>query len=144
MPSFVKNQLRSLSRFLRAQCHYICHASYMYTVSSISCTHSHLYLHLHLLERVFDLIILPDHNLPLLLRAHMFDPHLSRQLARKLANKPGIPQFTRNAQVFAAPHQRIGFTPFRRRRNAVGVEVLLLATGYGHKAVFALVSQLAR
>jgi hypothetical protein len=102
--------------------------SYIYIYTILDPAHPHL--HLHLLERVFNLIVLPDHNLPLLLRALMLDPHLPCDLARKLANKPRIPQFARDTQVLAAAHQGVGFAALGRRRDAVGVEVLLLAAGY--------------
>jgi hypothetical protein len=64
----------------------------------------------------------------------MLYPHLLGQFACKLANKTRIPEFTRNTQVFAAPHQRIGFATLGRRGDAVGIKVLLLTTGYGNEA----------
>jgi hypothetical protein len=119
---------------------------YIYTSShSIPSNHLHSFLtptyalprhlHLHLLKRILDHIVLAHHHLALLLRAHMLDPHLPRPLAQELAYKPRIPQLARNAQVLAAPHQRVGLAALGGRRDAVGVEVLLLAAGYGYETI---------
>ena len=70
-------------------------------------SHFRALLYLNLLERVFKLIVLPHNNLPLLLRAHMFHPHLLRQLRRIFANEARIPEFARNTQVFAAAHEGV-------------------------------------
>jgi hypothetical protein len=90
----------------------------------------HIHLHLHLLERVFDLIILPDHNLPLLLGAHMLHPHLLCNLRRELANKPWVPEFARNTQVLAAAHQGIRLAALGGSGDAIGIEILLFAASY--------------
>jgi hypothetical protein len=65
----------------------------------------------------------------------MLDPYLPRQLARKFAYKPWIPEFAGDTQVFAAAHERVGFAAFGCGWDPVGVEVLLLTAGYGYKAV---------
>jgi len=90
-----------------------------------------LYLHLDLLERVLDHIVLPNHNLALLLCHVVLHPHLPRPLVRELAYEPRIPEFTRNTQILAAAHQGVGLAALGRGGDAVGVKVLLLATGDG-------------
>jgi hypothetical protein len=88
------------------------------------------HLHLHLLEWVFDLIVLPHHNLPLLLGAHMLHPHLLCDFGREFTNKPWIPEFARDTKILATAHQSIGFAAFGGGRDAIGVKVLLFAAGY--------------
>ena len=92
------------------------------------------HLQLHLLVRILGSVVLPQHNLPLLLCARMLHPHLLRHLIRKIANEARIPEFRRDTQVFATSHQGIRFAAFGRSGNAIGVEVLLLATGDGDKS----------
>jgi hypothetical protein len=92
-----------------------------------------LFLCLHFLVRISGAIVLPQHNLPLLLRARMLHPHLLRHLVREFANEPGIPELRCYAQVLAAAHQGVGLAALGRRGNAVRVEVLLLAASYGNK-----------
>lgn len=90
-----------------------------------------------LLPRVNHLVILPDPDLGLLLGDNMLDKHLARVLGLELADPPRIPQLAGNAQVLAAPHQRVGLAPFRRCRDAVGAEIVLFAAGDGDEAVVA-------
>jgi hypothetical protein len=94
-----------------------------------------LYLRLHLLVWIFSAIVLPQHDLPLLLRTCVLNPHLLCHLVRKFANEPRIPELRCYTQVLAAAHQGVGFAAFGRRRDAIRVEVLLLAAGYGNEAV---------
>lgn len=91
--------------------------------------------HLRLLERILHLIILPYNNLLLLLRRNMLNPDLLRHAGQKLANETGVPEFGRDAQVLAAPHQGVGFAAFGCRWDAVRVEVLLFAAGYGDETI---------
>jgi hypothetical protein len=86
---------------------------------------------LSLLEWVFDLIILPQHHLPLLLRRSMLNPNLLRKITVKFSDESRIPQLARYPQIFTAPHQCIRLAALGCGRYAVGVEVLLLASGYG-------------
>jgi hypothetical protein len=65
----------------------------------------------------------------------MFYPHLPRQLGAKFTYKPRVPEFARDAQIFAAAHQGVGFAAFGRSGDAVWVEVLLLTAGYRDKSV---------
>lgn len=89
------------------------------------------HLHFDLLERVLDLIVLPNHNLPLLLRALVLDPHLPRQFGRELADEPRIPELARNAQIFAAAHECVRLAALSGGWDAVGIKVLLFAAGDG-------------
>jgi hypothetical protein len=91
-------------------------------------------LHLDLLEGIFNRIILAHHNLLLLFCADMLHPYLLCQFARKFANESRVPEFAGYAQILAAPHQRIGFASFGGRGDAIRVEILLLAAGYGNKS----------
>ena len=49
-------------------------------------------------------------------------------------DESGIPELRGNSQVFAAAHERVGLTAFGGGGDAVGVEVLLFATGEGDEA----------
>lgn len=90
-------------------------------------------LHLRLLKGVFNDVIFPYHNLPLLLGSCMLDPHFLCLLDGEFADEARIPQLRCDAQVFAAPHEGIGFAALCRRRYSIGVEILLFATGYGNQ-----------
>ena len=94
-----------------------------------------LYLRLDDYKRVFGTIVFPQHNLPLLLGARMLHPHLLRHLGRKLADEARVPELRSDTQVFTASHQGVGFAAFGCGGDAVRVEVLLLAAGYGDEAV---------
>ena len=84
----------------------------------------------HLLERISDLVVLPHMMLPPLLRRHVLDQHLLPVLPHEPLDISRVPQLARDAQVLAAAHERVGFAAFRRRRDAIGVEVLLFAARY--------------
>ena len=72
-------------------------------------------------------IILPHPNLLLLLRHHMLHPNLLPVLRDKFPDKPRVPQFTGDANVLAAAHQRIGFAAFGRGGDSLRREVIHLA-----------------
>lgn len=91
-------------------------------------------LQLDLFERVLGTIVLSQHNLPLLLRTRVLHPYLLCHLVRKLPDEARIPELRCYAQVFATSHQGVGFAAFGRSRDAVRVEVLLLAAGNGNKS----------
>lgn len=80
-----------------------------------------------LLEWILDGIVLADDNLLLFLGRHMLDPHLPGHLPIEGADEAWVPQLRRDAQVLAAPHQRVALAALGRRRDAVRVEVLLFA-----------------
>ena len=96
---------------------------------------THLRAHLALLERVFDSIILSDHNLPLLLSRLVLDPHLLCVFGVEVADESWIPQLTRNTQVLTAAHQGIGLAPLSSGGNTVRLKVLLLAARYRDKSI---------
>jgi hypothetical protein len=95
----------------------------------------YLYLHLNLLEGVFYCVVLPHDKLPLLLCAHVLSPHLFCVLCSELAYEAWIPELACDTQVFAATHQGVGFAAFSGGGDAIGVKVLLLATGDRNKSV---------
>ena len=72
--------------------------------------------------------------LPPLLRRNMLHHTLPPHLRDEALNKPRIPEFARDAEVFAAAHQGVGFAALGRGWDAAGVEVLLFAAGYGDEA----------
>jgi|SRR5690242_17627256 len=96
---------------------------------------SSLRAHLALLKRVSYSVILPNDDLPLLLCCHMLNPHLLGVFFVELADKPWVPKLTCDTQIFTAAHQSVGFTSFSRSRDAIGLEVLLLAARDRDKAV---------
>lgn len=61
-------------------------------------------------------IVFLSPQLLLLLGRHMLCPHFSAILLLVFTDKDRIPQFWCNAEVFAASHQRITLTAFRRSR----------------------------
>lgn len=78
--------------------------------------------------RVSYLVILAHPVLPPLLCDEMLDHALLGLALQELANKPRVPEFAGDAQVLAAPHQRIRLASFCRCWNSIRVEILLLAT----------------
>ena len=70
--------------------------------------------------------------LPPLLRRRMLHHHLLPPLRHEPLNKPRIPEFGGNPEVFAAAHESVGFAAFGCGRDAFGVEVLLFAAGDGY------------
>lgn len=64
----------------------------------------------------------------------MLDPNLLRVLRYELPDKSRVPQFTSDAEVFAAAHQRVGFAAFGRGGDGLGREVVHLAARDGHES----------
>lgn len=56
-------------------------------------------------------------------------------LFHEFADETRVPQLRRNAQVFAAPHQRVRFASLGRRRHAFFGEILLLASRLCYESV---------
>ena len=88
-----------------------------------------------LLEGISHGIILPQDNLLFLLLGHVLHPDLLRHVPGKCPDEPRVPELRRNAQVFTASHEGVGFAAFGSGGDAVRVEVLLLAAGCRHKPV---------
>ena len=65
----------------------------------------------------------------------MLDPLLDGVLLHELADEAGVPELRGDAEVLAAPHQGVGFRALGGGRDAVFVEVLLLATGLAYESV---------
>ena len=70
------------------------------------------------------------------MRAHvlLFDPRvfyedLYAMLRLELPDEAGVPELARDAEVFAAAHERVAFARLRRGRDAIRVEVFLLSAG---------------
>lgn len=103
--------------------------------SPVSYSPSHLGAHLALLERVPDSVILPDDDLPLLLSRLMLDPDLLCIFVIELANKPWIPQFARDAQIFTTSHKGVGFATLGCSGDTIRLEILLLTTRYRNQTV---------
>ena len=80
-----------------------------------------------LLEWVFDLIILPEPDLLLLLRNHMLRPNLLGFLFHECSYESWIPQLAGHAEIFAAAHQCIRFAAFSGSWYAFGGEIILFA-----------------
>lgn len=91
-------------------------------------------IRLNLLERVFDRIILPQPDLLSLLRHRVLDERLPRVFLNELSDEPRIPELACNAEIFATPHQGIGFAAFCRGGYAFGREVVHFTTGDGDES----------
>lgn len=65
----------------------------------------------------------------------MLNPDLARMRSPELADPSRIPQFTGDAEIFAAADERVGAASFCRGRNAVGGEVVLFAAGDGDQSI---------
>jgi hypothetical protein len=81
------------------------------------------------LPRIRHILVLPNPNLALPLIHHVLHKHFFGMRRLELADPARIPQLARNAQVLAAAHQRVRLAALGRRRDAVRVEVVLLAAG---------------
>lgn len=88
-----------------------------------------------LLPRIPHGIILASPNLRLLLADNMLHKDLTRILRLVLPDPAWIPEFTSNAEVLAASHQRIGSTSLGSRGNTIGREVILLTAGDRDKSI---------
>jgi len=85
----------------------------------------------NLLEREFDIIILPHPHLPPLLRYLMLDHDLLACVLQEGPDVSRVPEFAGDAQVLAASHQGVGFAALGGCGDAVWVKVLLLSTRDG-------------
>lgn len=81
------------------------------------------------LERIFDLVIFPHPDFPPLLGLLVLHPDLLCMLRDEPPDKTWVPQFAGYTEVFAAPHECIGFAAFDSRWDAFGRKVILFATG---------------
>merc|ERR1712093_90227 len=87
-----------------------------------------------LLVRIGEFLVLPPPELTLPLVDDVLPPHFGPVLCLELADELRIPEFTRNSEVLAAPHESVTLASLRGGGHAGGVEVLLLSTGYRDKA----------
>ena len=92
----------------------------------------------YLLERVLKHIILSHPVLPSLLRHDVLNNHLFSFVVQEAPDESRIPQLARYAEIFAAPHERIGFAAFCGGRYAVSVEVLLFAACYRYETTLCI------
>jgi hypothetical protein len=88
----------------------------------------------HLLVGVPDLVVLAHEVLPPPLSGDVLDKQLADMSLHEATNEARVPELRGDSEVFAAAHQGVGFAAFGRGRDAVGVEVLLLAAGEGDEA----------
>jgi hypothetical protein len=95
---------------------------------------SHSYLPSTLLPRIPNGVILASPDLRLLLADNVLHKDFTCVFRLVLPDPARIPEFTRNTEVLAASHQRIGSTSLRSRGNTIGGEVILLTTGDGDKS----------
>lgn len=87
-----------------------------------------------ILVRVLQLVVFTHVMLPPPLSSDVLDHHLAHVGLHEPADESRVPEFGRDSQVFAAAHESVGFAAFGRGGDAVGVEVLLFATGEGDEA----------
>jgi len=73
----------------------------------------------------------------------VLDVHLARVLGPELADPARIPQLAGDAEVLAAPHERVRAAPLGGGGDAVGGEVVLFAAGDGDQTVCFAVSLLS-
>jgi hypothetical protein len=83
----------------------------------------------HLLVGVPDLIVLAHEVLSPPLSRDVLDEQLADMSLHEAADEARVPELRRDSEIFAAAHQGVGFAALGRGRDAVGVEVLLLAAG---------------
>jgi hypothetical protein len=88
----------------------------------------------HLLVRIPHLIVLAHKVLPSPLSGDVLDEKLADMSLHEAADEARVPELRGDSEVFAAAHQGVGFAAFGGGRDAVGVEVLLLAAGEGDEA----------
>lgn len=88
----------------------------------------------HLLVRIPHLIVLAHEVLPPPLSGDVLDEQFADMSLHEAANEARVPELRRDSEIFAAAHQGVGLAAFGRGRDAVGVEVLLLAAGEGDEA----------
>ena len=73
-----------------------------------------------LLPRIRNRVVLPNPDLRLLLAHDVLHEDLPGVLCLVLADPAWIPEFARNAEVLATPHQCVGPTSLSRGGNAIG------------------------
>jgi hypothetical protein len=88
----------------------------------------------NVLERVLQLVVLAHVVLSPPLGCDVLHHHLAHVSLHEPTDEPGIPELGGDSQVFAAAHERVGLAALGRGRDAVGIEVLLFATGEGDEA----------
>ena len=88
----------------------------------------------NVLEWIFQLVVLAHVVLSPPLGCDVLHHHLAHVGLHESANEPGIPELGGDSQIFAAAHERIRLAALGRGGDAVGVEVLLFATGEGDEA----------
>lgn len=88
----------------------------------------------NVLERVFQLVVLAHVVLSPPLGSDVLHHHLAHVSFHEAANESGIPELGGDSQVFAAAHERVGLAAFGCGGDAVGIEILLFATGEGDEA----------
>lgn len=88
----------------------------------------------HVLEGVFQLVVLAHVVLPPPLSSDVLHHHLAHVSLHEATDEPGIPELGGNSQIFAAAHERVGLAALGRGGDAIGVEVLLFAAGEGDEA----------
>jgi hypothetical protein len=87
-----------------------------------------------LLVGVSHLVVLAHEVLPPPLSRDVLDEQLADMSLHEAADEARVPELRRDSEVLAAAHQGVGFAAFGRGRDAVGVEILLLAAGEGDEA----------
>ena len=80
-----------------------------------------------ILERVLQLVVLAHVVLSPPLGCDVLHHHLAHVSLHESTDEPGIPKLRGNAKVLAAAHERVGLASLGCGRDAVGIEVLLLA-----------------
>jgi len=83
----------------------------------------------HLLVGIPHLVILAHEVFPPPLSRDVLDKQFADVSLHEAADEARVPELRSDSEVFAAAHQGVGFAAFGRSRDAVGVEVLLLAAG---------------
>lgn len=88
----------------------------------------------NVLEGVFQLVVLAHVVLSPPFSSDVLHHHLAYVSLHEATDEPGIPELGGDSQVFAAAHERVGLAALSRGGDAVGIEVLLFATGEGDEA----------
>jgi hypothetical protein len=91
-----------------------------------------------LLVRVSGVGVLARPDLAALLVDNVLDPDLLAVRLLEVADEARVPQLRRDAQVLAAPQQRVRLAPLARRRDRLFGKVLALAARLGNESVFCL------
>ena len=94
------------------------------TTKSSSCP-----VRLDLLVGVSRLVVLAQIDLLAPLRDGMLDEQFLGVLARELSDESRVPQLAGYTEILTAPGHGVGLAAFDGGRDALGVEVVLFATG---------------